>query len=139
MNEQDNVKLVQHLYAAFGRGDKQAILDRLSPDVEWTLEGPAIVPFAGRRVGPAQVEGFFDALATTQRDQKLTIDEYIASGDNVVAIGRYSATVLATGKPMDDALVHVFTIRGGKVVRYLNFTDTARMAEAYTATMAAGR
>jgi ketosteroid isomerase-like protein len=29
-------------------------------------------------------------------------------------------------------VVHVFTIKDGKVIRFLSFTDTARVAEAYT-------
>jgi ketosteroid isomerase-like protein len=46
-------------------------------------------------------------------------------------IGRYSAVVTATNKRFDVPLVHVFTIQNGKVTRYLNFTDSATIAEAY--------
>jgi ketosteroid isomerase-like protein len=63
----------------------------------------------------------------------LTISEYISSGDNVVTVGRYSGLVTATGKRFDCALVHVFTIRDGKIARFLNFTDSAKMVDAYAA------
>ncbi len=33
MTEQENVQLIQELYAAFGRGDVPAILDQLTDDV----------------------------------------------------------------------------------------------------------
>ena len=46
-------------------------------------------------------------------------------------IGRYSALVSVTNKRIDVAVVHVFTIQNGKVIRYLVFTDSARIAEAY--------
>jgi ketosteroid isomerase-like protein len=137
MNEQTNTALIRDLYAAFGRGEIQTILNSLSPDVEWKLEGPAIIPFAGRRIGPEQVAGFFEALASTQTEQKLTIDEYIAAGDHVVTIGRYAALVPATGKRMDGAIAHVFTIKNGKVTRFLDFGDTAEMARAYVGATAA--
>jgi ketosteroid isomerase-like protein len=65
MNEQNNKALVEKMYAAFGRGDVRTILDHLTPNVEWTLEGPSVIPFAGKRIGPAQVHKFFEALATT--------------------------------------------------------------------------
>jgi ketosteroid isomerase-like protein len=46
-------------------------------------------------------------------------------------IGRYSALVTATNKRIDVAVVHVFIIQNGEITRYLLFTDSARIAEAY--------
>ena len=89
MNENDNAALIRNVYAAFERGDIQTILGHLAPDVDWTLNGPEAIPYSGRKMGHSQVLTFFEALATTQEDQKLTADEYIAQGDNVVTVGRY--------------------------------------------------
>jgi ketosteroid isomerase-like protein len=139
MNEQNNKALVEKMYAAFGRGDLQMILDHLAPNVEWTMEGPPVLPFAGKKAGPGQVRTFFEALATTQENQKLTIDDYIAQGDKVATTGRYSAVVKATGKRFDCAAAHVFTIRDGKITKFLDFVDTAQMAEAYVSAAAASR
>jgi len=139
MQEQDNEKMVQDMYAAFGRGDVATIIKHLAPDVEWSLEGPESLPIAGRRVGHDPVKQFFQLLATTQTDHKLTIDEIVAKGDKVVSVGRYAAAVKATGKRFDSAVAHVFTIRGGKVVKFQDFVDTAQMADAYASSMAAGR
>lgn len=132
MNEQQNVALVKEMYAAFGRGDVQAIIKHLTDDIEWTLEAPDTIPFAGKKVGPAAVLGFFQTLGTTQDNPKLTTDEFIAQGDKVATTGRYSATVKATGKRFDCAVAHIFTIRNGKVGRFQDFLDTAQMADAYT-------
>lgn len=133
----DNIALVRGVYSAFGRGDVGFILSSLAPEVQWTLEGPSILPYAGKRVGPSEVAGFFEALATTQTEQKLTIDEFIAAGDEVVALGRYAARVNATGKRMDTSLAHIFTVKGGKITRFLDFADTAGMAAAYEGASAA--
>jgi len=139
MNEQNNKALVEKMYAAFGRGDVQTILDHLAPNVEWTMEGPSILPFVGKKIGPGQVRTFFEGLGTTQENQKLTIDEYIVQGDTLATTGRYAAVVKATGKRFDCAVAHVFTIRDGKVVRFLDFADTAAMADAYISSAAASR
>ena len=139
MNEQNNKALVEKMYAAFGRGDVQTILDHLAPNVEWTMEGPSTLPFAGKKIGPGQVRSFFESLATTQENQKLTIDDYIAQGDKVATTGRYSAVVKATGKRFDCAVAHVFTIRDGKITKFLDFADTAQMADAYVSAAAASR
>ena len=139
MNEQNNKALVEKMYAAFGRGDVQTILDPLAPNVEWTMEGPSTLPFAGKKIGPGQVRSFFESLATTQEKQKLTIDDYIAQGDKVATTGRYSAVVKATDKRFDCAVAHVFTIRDGKITKFLDFADTAQMADAYVSAAAASR
>ena len=93
MNEQDNTTLIQTVYAAFGRGDVQTILDHLAADVQWIADGPPVIPYAGTLAGPGEVVHFFEALAETQDGHKLTIDEYIAQGDQVATCGRYSARV----------------------------------------------
>ena len=139
MNEQQNVELIEKAYAAFAHGDIAAILEMLTPDVQWGFEGPDTIPFAGIFVGPGQVAKFFAALATTQTDHKLSISEFIAQGDKVASVGRYSAVVTGTGKRIDSAVAHVFTIRDGKISRFLDFGNTAQMAEAYTGGAAAAQ
>jgi ketosteroid isomerase-like protein len=62
----------------------------------------------------------------------LRTDEFVAQDDTVVMIGGYGATVTATGERFDLPLVHVWTIQNGLVKRFVNFTDTAKVADAYT-------
>ena len=52
MPERGNTRLVQELYAAFGRGDFPAILNRVAPDVDWAFSGPTKLPFGGSWRGP---------------------------------------------------------------------------------------
>jgi ketosteroid isomerase-like protein len=134
MSEQQNTALIQEMYAAFARGDVAAILSHLTDDVEWTTEGPPIIPYTGKMVGPAKVQDFFKALGGTQENMKLTTDSFIAQGDKVATTGRYSGVVKATGKRFDCPVAHIFTIRDGKVSKFLDFMDTAHMVEAYTGT-----
>jgi uncharacterized protein len=111
MNEQENIALVKKLYDAFGRGDIQTILDHVTDDVKWSNPGPSSVPYFGDRTGRAQMREFFDRLVGTQENAKLTIDQYIAQGDAVATLGRYTGNVKATGKPFDSLVGHFFTIR----------------------------
>ena len=139
MSEQQNVALVQSVYDAFKRGDLPFILARLKEDVDWTLEGPSIIPYAGKRKGIAQVQEFFEALANTQTNMKLTMGPLMAQGDQVSGLGRYSATVTATGKSFDSPAGHFFTVRDGKISAFVDLVDTAAMADAYRAAAAAAR
>jgi ketosteroid isomerase-like protein len=139
MNEQQNTALVQKLYDSFGKGDLQTILNSLAEDVEWTLEGPEIIPFAGKRKGVAEVTKFFEALATTVKESKLTTEQFVAQGDVVATLGRFAGTVKATGKSLEAPVAHFFTIRNGKVSRFVDLTNTAAIAAAYQSASAASK
>ena len=66
MSEQENVQTVKDLYAAFERGDIQAILGALAEDVDWGYDTVASedIPWYGTNKGPAAVrDNFFGMLA----------------------------------------------------------------------------
>jgi len=132
MQEQQNIDLIKGLYEAFGKGDIDPIIDHLAGQFVWRFDAPPIIPFAGDYKTPDEIRrGFFGSLAETQTNRVLNPEEFIAHDDKLVMVGRYSAVVTATNKRIDVAVVHVFTIQKGKITRFLNFTDSARIAEAY--------
>ena len=57
--------------------------------------------------------------------------EYIAEGDRVAATGSYSGTAKATGREFVCDWAMVFELRGGKVARFREFTDTFAIARAF--------
>jgi uncharacterized protein len=133
MQEQQNIDLIKRVYEAFGKGDIDTIIGSLADQLVWRFDAPSVIPYAGEYKTPDQVkEGFFASLASTQKDYALKTDEFVAQDDKVIMVGSYGATVNATGKRFDLALVHVWTIQDGKVKRFVNFTDTAKVAEAYS-------
>jgi ketosteroid isomerase-like protein len=127
---------VQEIYAAFGGGDVATILSKLADDVVWESEGPAVISFSGIRRGKAEARGFFEALGADHSNPQLTITEYVASGDTVMTIGRYTATVNATGKKFDSPIAHYWKFRDGKVIRYVGLANTAAALEALQRTAA---
>ena len=140
MSEQQNAALIQSLYDAFARGDIEYIVSRIAPDVDWVVEGPSIIPYAGKHKGSQQVlQSFFGPLANGETNRKLTMQPLIAQGDQVAGIGRYTATVIATGKTYDGAISHFFTVRDGKVSRMHDVLDSAPIAEAYGGAAAAAK
>src|SRR5207244_2583561 len=57
--------------------------------------------------------------------------EFFAAEDRVFALGHYAWKIRKTGRAVASDWVHVFTIRGGKIVAFREFNDTAQFAEAY--------
>ncbi len=43
MGADANVKTIQAIYEAFGRGDVDAVLDRLTDDIDWATETSSTV------------------------------------------------------------------------------------------------
>lgn len=109
------------------------VLAVLSSDVGWVLEGPAVIPYAGRWHGIDGVAGFLTAMVTTPDTHAVVTQSVIAQADQVITAGRFSGTVKATDKAFECANAHVLTLREGKVTRFLDFADTAQVAAAYTA------
>ncbi len=56
-------------------------------------------------------------------------EEFVASGDTVVVVVRYTGTGKVTGKALDVPAVHVWEIRDGKLARFRQFIDTVQFAE----------
>jgi hypothetical protein len=137
MASQDNVVLIKKMYAAFGLGDVQTILDSITDDVEWVNYGPSSIPYAGSWRGRSQVGEFFQAIGSSTTGGKVMPDTVVADSDTVMATGRYIATVRNNGAEIDVPIAHVFTIRNGKVSKWVGLSDTAKVVEAHTRAAAA--
>lgn len=128
-----NQAVVESLYRAFAAGDGATIAGLLAPDLVW-MEAESH-PYADRNPynGPAAVfEGVFGRIGAEFEGFVVTPVTLLPSGDRVVSMGRYTGTNRATGEALDAEFAHVFTVRGGKIVQFQQYTDTARWVDAVT-------
>lgn len=125
MSAQDNVKTIQQLYEAFGRGDIPTILNALADDVEWKEPPNGAPPFAGTHHGRDGVGRFFQRLAETVEPEQFEPREFVAQGDVVVALGYYRFRARTTGKSYDTEWSMVWRFRDGKVAQFQIYKDSA--------------
>jgi len=126
-----NRQVIEGAYQAFAKGDVPYIMNMLAPDVVW-LEAENFI-YADRNpyIGPqAVLEGVFMRLAADFEGFTVTPEEIVADGDTVIGRGRYRGTCRATAKAVDSQFAHVFHFRDGKIVRFLQYTDTAQFRAA---------
>ncbi len=118
-----NLDSVHTVYDAFAKGDIPTVLGFLSPDIEWTeAEG---FPYGGTYVGPkAVLEGVFMRLGAEWEGFAAVPHEFIDGGDSVVALGKYSGTYKSTGKSFQADFAHVWKVKDGKAVRFVQYVDT---------------
>jgi hypothetical protein len=125
-NKNHNVAAVQAIYAAFGRGDIPAILERVCADVAWDYGlSDSGIPWLQARQGRAGVAAFFESLAGFQI-QKFDIKAVVGEGPLVLALIEVEALVTRTGRKVSDpAEVHVWHFdERGKVLRFRHAVDT---------------
>ena len=127
-----NIAFVQDLYAAFGKGDIAALLDGMTPDIDWHSGGRASdYPGFGPRKGHAEVQEFFKIVAENNDFSHFTPREFYAADDKVFVLGDYAITLRKTGRKIESDWVHIFTIRDGKVTRISRISRHRSAAEAY--------
>ena len=134
MSADENTRLAQSAYEAFGRGDMEALAEVMADDIEWVNPGdPADDPNAGTFKGKEAVLGWFGGLASTLDFTTFEPREFIAQNDKLVSLVYAEATVRDTGRAVVNHEAHVWTFRDGKVVRLQIYLDTAAVAAAYRA------
>jgi uncharacterized protein len=116
----DNAELLRGTYGAFGRGDIPAVMAVLDEDIVWHV--PDVLPHAMAVGGRDDVGKFFQKLASTWEEFGLEIDDLVASGDRVCAIGRAGGN-LTGGQAASYGFVHAWTVRDGVCVRFDEYVD----------------
>lgn len=124
-----NKDLIRGVYAAFGVGDIAAVLSVLAPQARWTEA--AGFPYAGTYVGAdAVLQGVFMRIGQDWDGFAAVPSEYVAEGDTVVALGEYSGRNKATGRSFVAPFVHVWKMRDGKAVSFVQHVDTVLVQRA---------
>lgn len=127
MGEQ-SVEVVRGIYDALARGDMAGVLGAMADDIEWyEAEG---MPYGGvYQGGDAVAQNVFGPLMQDIPNFAVSPEQFIASGDTVAVVARYTGTGKDTGKELDLQVVHVYDVRDGKVVQFRQFADTAKFRE----------
>ncbi len=126
-----NVKLIQDVYEAFGRGDVPFIASKVHADARWDFNvTKSNVPWHVPITGPAEVPKFLGAFVGNVDLEAFEPRKLMASGDEVIAHIRLAYTVKQTGKRVDEEQLHWWTVRDGKIARLRHFEDTAQVVAA---------
>lgn len=129
MTGPQTLDVVQQIYAAFGRGDIDGIVNLLDPQVTWMTPGPPDMPSAGTRRGHAAVREFFDTLMKMVDISDFVPSNFLAQGNTVAVLGTDTERVKATGQAVAFRWVHIFVIENGKVVTFEERADVSAMVD----------
>ena len=120
---QERLDVVRGIYEAFGGGDMDRVA-ALIAETDWEeAEG---MPYGGHYKGAEEVfRNVFARIAADVENFSARPDEILPAGDDrVLALGRYTGTGRAG--EVDAGYAHVWTVRDGKIVKFVQYADTHR-------------
>lgn len=119
------------LYAAFGRGDVPTVLGAMDPEIHWhEAEGNPYMPSGEAWVGPdAILENLFMKLGGEWDGFTVHPEAFHDAGDSVVVEGRYTGEFKGTGQSLDVQFCHVWSLKDGKITKFQQYVDTAKLQD----------
>jgi ketosteroid isomerase-like protein len=112
---------VRRMFAAFGAGDLDALLETIHPESRWMYYGAnpriGVAEFRGR----AQVRRFFEGILQRVAMTAFNTDQFVAQGGVVVVFGNESGTVKATGQPFRNEWSQKYVVKDGLIVEMAEY------------------
>lgn len=119
--DEDRIAPVRAIYEAFGRGDVEP-LTTLFDGLEWhEADG---MPYGGIYHGAEEIFGnVIGPIAGDVQGFSARPDELLPAGeDRVLALGRYRGT--GSAGAVDVPFAHIWTVRDGRAVKFVQYADT---------------
>lgn len=124
---QENVELVRRAHEAFDT-DLDALVRLLDPAIEWVSPNDSIEP--GTRRGHSGVRDAFAATNMAWDAPTHTAQEFVDAGEDVLVTVTFRGHGRGSGMEAEQAEFHVWTVRGGAVVRFQWFYKRNEALEA---------
>jgi ketosteroid isomerase-like protein len=118
---QQDAQRLRGLYAQFARGDLDAVVEYLDPDVEWHNPEYAVEP--GIRRGADQFRAAMALLHDSFEYEEFDVEEITQINDSLFAAIRVRVSGKGSGAPIDERFFHVWRLRAGKAISMKWFAD----------------
>jgi ketosteroid isomerase-like protein len=126
---QENVEIIRAMYEHWARGDFPASF--MDPDVVHSRVGAQTPDMEGEWRGVEAFSQAFGEYLQALSDLRIEAEKIIdLDDDRVLVLSRHTAEGKLSGVPIDHELGDLFTLRAGKVVRYVSYWNRAEALEA---------
>jgi hypothetical protein len=121
---QENVELVRAGFAAYNRGDLDALMETYDPGVEF------VTLLLGTHRGREAIRIIYEENREALAGYRLDPDELIDAGNQVIAVARLGGAGQASGIGLRDRMAFLFTIKDGLLIRQQSYRSKAEALEA---------
>ena len=126
MSQQD-VDTIRGAYESFARQDIPGVLEAFDDGIQWDV--PATVAWGGVFNGKDEVTSFFASLPEHLDELNVEPQEFYDAGDHVIAVGRHHGRAKG-GEPFETRFAMVWTMSGGKAVKFKEYSDMTPIVKA---------
>ena len=131
MSEQDNVAILKRAYEFWGENKEKAFenwMDLMSDDVklESVADGCKGLEFSKSCTCKEDVLRYFHELASNWEMIDYKVNEFIAQGNRVVAVGKCHWRYRMTEKQVETPKIDIITMKDSKIVDFYEIYDTAK-------------
>jgi ketosteroid isomerase-like protein len=120
----DTESVVRAFYDVLARGERESALALLDKQIKWT-EAERTPYYTGELIGvEAVVETVLGPVSRDFEDFAVIPVDFLTQGDRTAAFGRYTGRFRMGGE-LNAPFVHLWTVRNGVIVRFLQYTDSA--------------
>jgi uncharacterized protein len=132
MSNENNVKTIETLYAAFAVGDVPTVLAGLDEKVVWNEAEGNVYADGNPYIGPqAVLNGVFARIgADYEYFNLVNIELHEMYNNQVLATLRYQAKLKNNGATYDAQVAHFWTLKNGKAIAFQQYLDTKKVADA---------
>lgn len=132
MTNENNIKTIETLYAAFAVGDIPTVLAALDEKVVWNEAEGNKYADGNPYIGPqAVLNGVFARIgADYEYFNLVNIELHEMSNNKVLATLRYQAKFKKNGATYDAQVAHLWTLKDTKAIAFQQYLDTKNVAVA---------
>jgi len=123
------LEAVRRYYQSLEPGRRADLMDLLDPHFVLELP-PGLMGCAATYHGLKEYIQDFLFAFYGYFDVQLIPEEFVASGERVVAMGRMEGQALPRGTPVSVAFAHAWTVRRGVIIHCRMYADTAILCQA---------
>jgi ketosteroid isomerase-like protein len=114
---EENVEMLRAGFAAYNRGDLDALMEIYDPTVEF------VTLMLGTHHGKEAIRPLYEENRKNLSGYRLDPEELVDEADNVVAVVRLGGAGRVSQIALDDRIAFLFTFREGLIVRQQTFRN----------------
>lgn len=126
-------EVLNQFYEYVSKKNSKAIVDMLAEDVDWYIVKTEEFPWTGRLKAKVEIITALNLLFDAHVDghDQLTMDHVFIDGYDAAVFGIISRKVKQTGKVFTTTFCQRFTIKRGKITKFLMLEDLPEILKAY--------
>ena len=113
---ENEVRAILDGYEAWNRGEMGVLQPLLDPDMEWEPGSAALE--AGVHRGADGFQGFVESWLESFAEFRIEPELLVQAGDTVIVVAHQHGRGQGSGIELEATVVHVWTVRDGKAVRW---------------------